>query len=166
MEESNENVFGGNVLSTFEHIQTLVADVGPLVEAIETIEELSEHRWGVACSDDLMIEIECLQAANRLSFLVSIGAVRDINETEVYRTLLSYNILWRENGGVHMALDQEGEVALLADIYHLDLTLETLVEILERLIDSASAWRQFLSKASDSPPDSSDTELGSNAIKV
>ena len=154
-------------MSNAQHIHGLMNELGPLVDRIEVIQQEAENGWAIVCDDDTSIDIECDEVGNRLTFVVPLVPIAEENQTETYRMLLTYNLLWRENGGIHMAIDDENNALLLADIFHVDLTAEALVAVVESLIDATRGWNEVLENAAD--PDAGDDdapEEHDNAVAV
>ena len=143
-------------MSNAQHIHALMNELGPLVDRIEVIQQEAENGWAVVCNDETAIDIECDEVGNRLTFVVPLGPIAEENQTEVYRTLLTYNLLWRENGGIHMAIDDEDNALLLADVFHVDLSVDALAAVIESLVDAARGWKEVIANAAEGIPDDDD----------
>lgn len=152
-------------MSNAQYVHGLMNELGPLVDRIEVIQQESENGWAIVCNDETAIDVECDEVGNRLTFVVPLGPVAEEHQTEVYRTLLTYNLLWRENGGIHMAIDAENNALLLADIYHVELTVDALAAVVESLVDAARDWRQILENVDGAETDDVAPD-GENVVAV
>lgn len=146
-------------MSDLEAVSELIASIGPLVDDIMMIEQLEEDRWLLVFDEESALEIECDPVANKLVFTSILCPVVEENRTEIYQALLNFNFLWRETGGVRMALDGDQQnVAMLFDLFHPDLDSASLAAVVANLRDAALNWREALQSdaasetISDLPP--------------
>ena len=132
-------------MSILQNLQQTMADVGPLVEDIELIQQLGDNRWLVIFDEESAIEIEFDEVANKLTFSAVLAAVEEGNETDIYQLLLRYNYLWRETGGIRMALDgTNDQVVMLFDLFQPEVAKATLATVIGNLQDAALMWRQAI----------------------
>jgi hypothetical protein len=73
-----------------------------------------------------------------------IGAPPDEKRASIYETLLLYNLLGGDTGGVHMALSEAGgAVVQMVDLQCSALTTGLLVTVLHNLNERTLIWREF-----------------------
>ena len=132
-------------MTELEKIAQLLAEVGPLLEEIAAIEQISEQTWIIGIDEVTAIEVHFEPAENRLGFSMMLAPVEPEKQLELYKSMLMYNSLKQDTGGFHMCLDgDEGYVHLLLDIYHSDLSAQELAAVLETILDTGGNWRAVI----------------------
>jgi hypothetical protein len=133
------------------HLHQLMSEIGPLLDLDEVIEHAGEAVWVLALADGAVVEAEYDEAAGgRLLLSMELGEPAEAGAAELHRTLLQYNYLWRQTGGVRMAL--AGRVVVQGlELAVPGLDLSTLAAALTGLHGNAALWRDLL--ASSAAPD-------------
>lgn len=126
-------------------LAALMAEIGPMDEAILMVSRLDDGRWIVAFSE-VNVEVEHDEATGRLMFSTLVAPAAKGREIEVYEALLLYSSIWRETGGIRMGLaGPGGDILQMADVFVPDATTRTVVTIARNLAERALVWRQFVS---------------------
>jgi|RhiMetdeSRZDD1v2_1073273.scaffolds.fasta_scaffold108259_2 hypothetical protein len=126
-----------------------LAEGEPTVESLVAIDEDS---FVLLFASGIEVEIEDLADSPLVALTSMIGTPGDSERLRVYEAALIYGLLWRDNGGVHMALTgQQGAMVQLAEIPALDMTLGDLAAVVRNFSEKALIWRGFL--ASGMPGD-------------
>lgn len=129
----------------------LMSEVGPLDDAILACIKATDGAYAIRFAEvDVLVERDVDR--DRIALSVEIGAPRPSKALEVYETLLSYNLLWRETGGVRMALTGKGgAVVQFVDLTGSEINARSIATVAANLASLTEIWRAFLgSAASDS----------------
>jgi hypothetical protein len=112
---------------------------------IESLVALDEDSFVLLFDSGIEVEVEDLTGSRLVALTSTIGTPGDSERLRVYEAALIYGLLWRDNGGVHMALtEQQGAMVQLAKIPALDMTLGDLTAVVRNFADKALVWRGFL----------------------
>ena len=104
----------------------------------------------VGFEDGSAVLLEWDDEQERLMALALLGRPPEHAALAVYRTVLAYNGMWRENAGARIvAVDAEGELALMFELAVQALTLERLRLMLESVRSAASAWGRYVADPAD-----------------
>jgi len=132
-------------MTSLEHVQNLMEELGPSMPEIEAVAQEDETAWAAAFPDDLVVVFELDSTGRKLVLAVDVGRPPEEAKLAAYEAALSYGYLWRETGGARFALGgPDGELTLHFDLEVADLTLADLQTVLLNLIEKARIWRGFL----------------------
>lgn len=141
--------------------QMLLQELGPQTPEIDAVLQEDEKSWLLVFSDEQSVYVEWANNPDRLVLSAALGKPVEGNELQVYETLLSYNLLWQDTGGVRMAIDgPQGDVMLIYDLFDDQLSLAELQTVALNITSIAAIWRDYVRKdnsASALPPISSET---------
>src|SRR5262245_20332046 len=90
-------------MTGIEQIEQMMEELGPASPSVEAVVRLSGDEWGVAMADDTAIVLTHVAEQAKLVFSASLGQPAEDRRNTVMETLLGYNALWRDTGGVTMA---------------------------------------------------------------
>jgi hypothetical protein len=139
----------------------MLAELGAALPQIQSVLATSELTWIVSFSDSIAIEVDVIEAEDRIGFEVALDAVLDKNRTTVLDTLMTYNLMWRETGGVRFGLAGEsGRVHMIAEGFLPELSAQMLAGILVSLAEKAQEFTDFIRSGTQLQEDlSSSTEF-------
>ena len=125
----------------------LMSEAGPLDDKILACTRTPDGTYALRFEEvDVLVERD--EDRNRIALSVEIGAPRASRALEVYETLLSYNLLWRETGGVRMALTgRKGSVVQFVDLTGSEINARTIATVAANLASLTDIWRAFLQSA-------------------
>jgi len=125
----------------------LMSEVGPLDDMILACIKTPDGAYAVRFEDvDVLVERD--GDRDRIALSVEIGAPPPSRALEVYETLLSYNLLWRETGGVRMALTgRKGSVVQFVDLTGSEINPRSIATVAANLASLTEIWRAFLQSA-------------------
>lgn len=128
-------------------VNTLMKEIGPWLDAAQ-IDQLSDGLWNILLDDDHIIEVELDDSRNVFVLSMDIGQPARGNETEIYKTLLQINALWRDTGGIRMAMEggDEGQLVLMFDVPLQGLDVDSWGLRLHNFVDAALGWREAVTK--------------------
>jgi hypothetical protein len=132
-------------------IERTLRQLGDAERAIAIVHE-DENSWVArAPQDDVRIEYE--QELRQIRLWTVLGTVPAERRAELYERFLAYNMLWRDTGGVRLALLLPGGPAIQSAVLHIDaLTAETLASTVKTLIERTGSWRDYI-KGDDPAPE-------------
>ncbi len=134
--------------TTIEQIQQLVQEVGPSMPEIDAVVQTEEPSWAIQFSDDTVIILEPADDPSRIVISADLGGVADAQQRVVYETLLCYNLMWRNSGGVKIGLaGPQGTLIISADICLNNLTLSDLQKEIGNFLKIARSWVQYVAHA-------------------
>jgi hypothetical protein len=154
------------MLTSLDAIQTLMKELGPQTGNIDAVVQNGDKTWAIQFDSDAVVFLEWDEQPPRLVLSTELGKIGEAREIEVLRLLLSYNLLWRDTGGVKAALGgPEGAAMLLYECHADSLTLEVLQTVLENFRNSADIWRRYIEQgpAENSPSVFSLQQFGDRA---
>lgn len=128
-----------------DHLELLVGELAhdPAFPAL--LLPLRPGCWIMQAGPELAVQLESADSPARLVISARLGTVSGPSTLAVFETLLSYNLLWRETGGLKMALDEaRQELQLL-----LEMPLQVdahyrLATVLGNFVELAGTWRGYL----------------------
>jgi hypothetical protein len=143
-------------------VRLTMQEVGPRDDRILQVLQTGDESWAVRFEEvDVLIELD--PETRRLMFSCELGLVPEERREEVYQLLLTYSLLWRETGGLRMALDADNQAIQLVDLHCSSLTTELLAIVLHNLEERTLLWREFIAGGAGDhsqavPPPASDPE--------
>ena len=145
-----------------EQIQHLMREIGPLVDAIDAIEQVGEQNWAIGFDEATWLTVDYNEQTDKLTLAIDCGPSPEQNRIKLYETLLTYNYLWEETGGLRMALDEPGgRVVLIFDVAVHGLDSATFATVVENMVTKSRLWQQSIQGVgSESDPPSSETPMG------
>lgn len=130
-------------------INALLVDTAPLEEEILGIVQRGDNFWTVEF-EAVDIEVSADPQTRCLHLMSTVGLPNEDRRLEIFEILLASNFLWRDTGGVHMALDGiDGDVVQTLDVYLDGLTATDLAVILRNLAERTITWRALISADAD-----------------
>ena len=142
-------------MTTIEQIENLVKELGPAMPDIDAVVQTEEPSWAIQFSDESIIIIEPADDPSRMVISTELGAAAEAQQRIVYETLLCYNLMWRDSGGVKIGLaGPQGALIISIDVCVDGLTLAGLQQELQRFLNIARSWVQYVGKADagEAPP--------------
>lgn len=142
-------------MTTIEQIESLIKELGPAMPDIDAVVQTEEPSWAIQFSDETIIIIEPADDPSRMVISAELGAAAEAQQRVVYETLLCYNLMWRDSGGVKVGLaGPQGSLIISADVCVEGLTLMGLQQEIDRFLKIARSWTQYVDKAdaSEAPP--------------
>lgn len=128
----------------------LMGAVGPQDDAILAVVKTPDGAYAVRFEElDVLVERDVDR--DRIALSVEIGSPRASRALAIYETLLSYNLLWQETGGVRMALTGKGgNVVQFVDLTGSEINPVSIATVAVNLASLTEIWRAFLeSEGSD-----------------
>ena len=158
-------------MSELDHLQSLMAEIGPLIDGIEAIDQEGDDYWLFAFGEQTLLQIQYDAQARKLVLFTELGAPAEENRLALYEALLSFNYLWNETGGLRMAIDGPGgSASMVLDLFVLDLDVSTLATVTENFLDTAVYWRGFManlqSAEQETPAPRQEDGAGGPGIRV
>jgi hypothetical protein len=130
-------------MSDHELVRLVMQEVGPRDDEILEVLQTGDQSWAARFAD-VDIELELEPETRRLMLSAEIGAPPEETRASIYETMLLYNLLGSDTGGVHMALSEAGgAVVQMVDLHCSALTTELLVTVLHNLNERTLIWREF-----------------------
>jgi hypothetical protein len=142
-------------MTTIEQIEQLIKEVGPAMPDIDAVVQTEEPSWAIQFSDESIIIIEPADDPSRMVISAELGAAAEAQQRIVYETLLCYNLMWRDSGGIKIGLaGPQGALIISIDVCVEGLTLMGLQQELERFLKISRSWTHYVSKAdpAEAPP--------------
>jgi hypothetical protein len=139
--------------TTVDQIQQLMQELGPSLPDIDAVVQTEEPSWAVQFSDETVLIIEPSEEPPRMVFSAELGSASDDLQLPIYETLLCYNLLWRETGGVKIGLaGPKGALILSSELCLEGLTLMNLQEAINNFANIARSWSKYVVGEAQSAP--------------
>ena len=135
-------------------IHGLLQDMVLGTPEIASVMQANEETCAVFLLDERCVLVEWQSAPPGLVLSASLGAVPETRQQAAYATLLSFNWLWRETGGIRMCLGGvEGEVFMVRE-HRFEATPWNLRSVLMEFIDLLPVWVRYVmgDDTDDVPP--------------
>ena len=142
-------------MTTIEQIEHLVKELGPAMSDIDAIVQTEDPSWAIQFSDEAIIILEPADDPSRIVISTELGAAAEAQQRTVYETMLCYNLMWRDSGGVKIGLaGPQGALIISTDVCIESLTLQELTQEIQRFLTIARSWMQYVGKADagEAPP--------------
>ena len=153
-------------MSDTHQMEQLFAQIGPLMDRIEAIDQEDDDRWILALGEEQDMFVDFDQQASKLTFSIEVGQPPEELRLRAYEMLLAYNYLWEDSGGLRMALDSpEGSVVMAYDTFDLDMDVSALSALIDKLMEAAEGWRDVIADLKASGPSPESDAMGP-AIRV
>ena len=142
-------------MTTIEQIEHLIKEIGPAMPEVDAIVQTEDPSWAIQFSDETIIILEPADDPSRVVISTELGAAVEAQQRRVYETMLCYNLMWRDSGGVKIGLaGPQGALIISTDVCIEGLTLQDLKQEIERFLQIARSWTQYVGKvdAGEAPP--------------
>lgn len=151
-------------MALIEEVRAIVAAVGPASADIEGVLERGEGDWLLRYPDrDLALELDA--ESRRLVLSAELGEPRPEARLQVLTTLLTYALLWRETGGVYVALNAAETPVLLLPLWAEELTAERLSAVIGNFLEKARTLDTYVARGGQEPG-ASDTWAPQDGIRI
>jgi hypothetical protein len=136
-------------MAVMEQIETLMSDVGPVLDPL-AIDAMPEAKcWGIAMEEDLSVLVEFDEQKNCLVLSSELGAPAPGDRTALYELLLQLNYHWNATGGNRMAVNGPGgDIVQMYELGADNLDATQLSAVLKTFSEVAKAWRQVVQQPS------------------
>jgi hypothetical protein len=134
--------------TTTEQIQQLLKELGPSMSEIDAVVQTEEPSWAIQFSDETIVIIEPADEPSRVVISAELGAAAEALQRTVYETLLCYNLMWRDSGGVKIGLaGPQGALIISTEICLQGLVLADLQQHLNTFLKIVRSWTEYVAKA-------------------
>jgi hypothetical protein len=131
-------------MSRTQEIQLLMEQLGPSHPNVSNVTQVSGNTWAVGFDTDTIVMLELDNEERNLVLMAEIGQPNGSGDRgKICEMLLTYNALWRETGGVKMAM-AGGEAMQLYSMDAAEVTMASLRTVLENFVEKAKVWRRFV----------------------
>ena len=139
-----------------EQIESLMRQVGPILDPFGIVEYPSEKAWGIQIDEETSVLIDFDEDQGKLVISCDVGRPIAGDRSQLYELLLRSNYNWNKTGGSKLAVDSaDGNIVLIFDCFCGNLDGPEFSSTLARFADAAQAWRRAISEASRSTDRSS-----------
>jgi hypothetical protein len=142
-------------MTTIEQIAELVKQLGPAMPAIDAIVQTEDPSWAIQFGDESIILLEPAEEPARIVISTELGSAAEAQQRAIYETMLCYNLMWRDSGGIKIGLaGPQGALIISTDVCIEGLTLQQLQQEIEGFLKIARSWMQYVGKAEsgEAPP--------------
>jgi hypothetical protein len=147
-------------------IPEMIVEAASFDDDVAVVVGAGQNNW-VVRFEAMDVEIQLDPERRRLVLLTNIGAPNSERRLAILETVLVFNLLVLETGGVRIAMTAtDGDMVQLVDLGIDDLTSRDLSNVITNLAGRALVWRAFISAAAADappPPDLSDDVVMFNA---
>jgi hypothetical protein len=132
-------------MNSLEALQSLMKLLGPQTPGIDAVVQNEDRTWALQFDDASVVFLEWDEQPPRLVISAELGKIEEGRQLDVMRMLLSYNLLWRDTGGVKFAMGgPDGGAMLLYEWHSGEAVLSELQTVLQNFRDIAGAWRRYV----------------------
>lgn len=138
--------------SNLERMQIMMEEIGPSIPDIEAVIQSEDKNWAIQFEDQSIVMLEWAEQPDRVVLTTLLGTPSESMQLSVYETLLCYNLLWKDTGGVKMALSGPGgELVLLYEMFASNLSLADMQVVLTNFLSIAQVWGVYVTGESENP---------------
>lgn len=138
--------------SNLERMQIMMEEIGPSMTEIEAVIQSEDKNWAIQFDDQAIVMLEWADQPDKVVLTTMLGTPSEAMQLSVYETLLCYNLLWKDTGGVKMALSGPGgELVLLYELFAANLTINELQVVLTNFLSIAQVWSVYVTGESENP---------------
>ena len=139
-------------MTTIEQIEHLVKELGPAMSDIDAIVQTEDPSWAIQFSDEAIIILEPADDPSRIVISTELGAAAEAQQRTVYETMLCYNLMWRDSGGVKIGLaGPQGALIISTELCLEGLILNDLQLTLKNFLKITRSWQGFVSQTVPTP---------------
>ena len=91
-------------MTTIEQIAELVKQLDPAMPAIDAIVQTEDPSWAIQFGDESIILLEPAEEPARIVISTELGSAAEAQQRTIYETMLCYNLMWRDSGGIKIGL--------------------------------------------------------------
>jgi hypothetical protein len=136
--------------NALESIKLILEELGPTTQQIDEIVKVDDTNWAIRLDDEGAIGLEWIEESPRLIMTSYLGQASAERATDIYRTLLAYNILSPLTDGIKMAMSGiDGEIVLMQELFGEKLSLSSIRTALLEFSVQATKWESYV--ISDAP---------------
>ena len=138
--------------SNLERMQIMMEEIGPSIPEIEAVIQSEDKNWAIQFEDQSIVMLEWAEQPDRVVLTTLLVTPSESMQLSVYETLLCYNLLWKDTGGVKMALSGPGgELVLLYEMFASSLNLADMQVVLTNFLSIAQVWGTYVTGESENP---------------
>jgi hypothetical protein len=142
-------------------LRDLLVETAQREATIAALLQTGDQSFVMQLDSGIDIEADYLAETGRMALSAIIGTPADAERLRIYEAMLIYGLLWRDTGGVHMALAEPGgAVVQLAEIPAFDLTPGDLAMVVKNFEAKALIWVGLLEGEGRGEPGPNLVELG------
>ena len=136
--------------TNLERMQIMMEEIGPAMPEVEAVIQSEEKNWAIQFEDQSIVMLEWAESPDRVVLTAMLGIPSETMQLSVYETLLCYNLLWKDTGGVKMALSGPGgELVLLYELFTTNLNRNELQTVLINFVSIAQVWSVYVTGEGD-----------------
>ena len=136
--------------TNLERMQIMMEEIGPAMPEVEAVIQSEEKNWAIQFEDQSIVMLEWAESPDRVVLTAMLGIPSETMQLSVYETLLCYNLLWKDTGGVKMALSGPGgELVLLYELFATNLNRNELQTVLINFVSIAQVWSVYVTGEGD-----------------
>lgn len=157
-------------MNNTEYVEQLLNDLEQETPEM-AYQQMADNQWLLAWSDHTIVHIEFDPEESRVTLSTGIGQPDPEQDAAIHKSLLMYNTLWSETGGVTLGL-MDDEVVQLYSACTCQLTSNSFGSIVRNFVAKALIWRIWVAvgNVEQLPEDLTntdpETEADSNALFV
>jgi len=138
--------------TNLERMQIMMEEIGPAMSEIEAVIQSEGKNWAVQFEDQSIVMLEWAESPDRVVLTAMLGVPSEAMQLSVYETLLCYNLLWKDTGGVKMALSGPGgELVLLYELFASNLNRNELQTVLINFVSISQVWSVYVTGEGEQP---------------
>jgi hypothetical protein len=138
--------------TNLERMQIMMEEIGPAMSEIEAVIQSEEKNWAIQFEDQSIVMLEWAENPDRVVLTAMLGVPSETMQLSVYETLLCYNLLWKDTGGVKMALSGPGgELVLLYELFASNLNRNELQTVLINFVSISQVWSVYVTGEGEQP---------------
>jgi hypothetical protein len=127
------------------HLRDRLIELAEGEASVLSLVQIAENDFVLRFESGIDVEVENLTDTGHAALSSVVGTPLETECRRVYEAMLIYGLLWRDNGGVRMALTEpRGALVQLAEIPACDLTQHELTAVIKNFEEKAITWRAFL----------------------
>ncbi|MBF5006322.1 type III secretion system chaperone [Diaphorobacter caeni] len=131
-----------------EVIGALLCDVAPALDLEAVVHHGPAAEWDLVFPDERLVEVVWQADTGLLVLETALGIPQDSDAAALHTLLLQYNQLWRDTGGLRMALNGvDGGVQLGFCLSAAAADVNLLVNVVGNFHAAANAWSERLRQA-------------------
>ena len=153
-------------MATLQHLEALLDDITNFLPEVTDLEGDPQTGWRLRFDGGGDMKISWLEDSRKLFLAVAIGTLQEENRLETYETLLAYNSLYEQTGGLMMSVDRHTQRVIQTFELPLEgLEAGKLVAVIEELLSRAEIW-QAIVKGIDHQDDDTPSESVEHAMRI
>ena len=126
-----------------DKVNTLLIELGNTLD-IDQVTSYDHQMWSIYMSAGKEVEVQSLDEREELLFSIKVFEGEEAFELKKLKTLLEYNFLYHESGGVQFCVNPESQEVHMQVSMPMTSEVSRVSTMITQLVELCQQWNQYL----------------------